>query len=123
VAEILIVAVLIRCSYHIYYGVGVIGIAVWATVFVLLFLRFGSVIPLIVLHVLWDATQAFGQKWPAAIGVGLLLGAVLLLAGLVAWLAAVSSRRGGREGPPVNPGYPQQPQHPQPSQPPGWPQP
>ena len=108
-AEILIVAVLIRCSYHIYYGVGVIGIAVWATVFVLLFLRFGSVIPLIVLHVLWDTTQFLGQKWLAAAVVGVLLGVVLLLAGLVAWLVDVASRHPARKQPSVNPGYSQQP--------------
>lgn len=99
VAEILIVAVLLRCSYHIYYGVGVIGIAVWAAVFVLLFLRFGSVIPLIVLHFLWDATQFLGERWPAVAGIGVLVGVALLLAGLVAWLVEVSSRRAAARRP------------------------
>ena len=47
-AEIVIVAVALRMSYHDYYGPGVIGIAVWAAVFVWLYLRTGSVIPLII---------------------------------------------------------------------------
>jgi hypothetical protein len=100
--EILIVAVLLRCSYHVYYGVGVIGIAVWAAVFVVLYLRFGSVIPLIVIHVLWDATQFLGLKWTAAGVIGGLLGLALLLAGLISWLVHLSSRPApSQAGPPV----------------------
>ena len=119
VAEILIVAVLIRCSYHIYYGVGVIGIAVWAAVFVLLFLRFGSVIPLIVLHFVWDSVQFLGERWAAVAGIGVLFGVVLLIWGLVAWLVDVFSRRAARKRQPAYPGYyQQQPHYPPPSQPP-----
>lgn len=126
VPEILIVAVLIRCSYHIYYGVGVIGIAVWATAFVLLYLRFGSVIPLIVLHFLWDAVQFLGEKWPAIGGLGVLAGVALLLTGLISWLVDVSSRRAARNKPPANPYYRQHPPYPDsPHQqpPPGYPPP
>src|SRR5215472_2817536 len=53
-AEILAVAVLLRCSYHDYYGFGVVGIAIWAAVFVWLYLRTGSVLPMMIVHVLWD---------------------------------------------------------------------
>jgi hypothetical protein len=130
VPEILIVAVLVRCSYHIYYGVGVIGIAVWAAVFVLLYLRFGSVIPLIILHFFWDAVQFTGQKWHVVGGIGVLVGLALLVTGLVCWLMDISNRRAAKYiRPPGNPyyqhqpppSYPQQPGYPQ-QPPPGYPQ-
>lgn len=104
VPEILIVAVLIRCSYHIYYGVGVIGIAVWAAAFVLLYLRFGSVIPLIILHFFWDAVQFTAQKWPAVGGIGVFIGLALLVTGLISWLVFISNRRAAKHlSPPGNP--------------------
>lgn len=103
VPEIVVVAVLIRCSYHIYYGVGVIGIAVWAAVFALLFLRFRSVIPLIVLHFLWDATIFLGQRWIAVAALGELFGVALLLTGLITWIVEASSRRAA-PGSPSPPG-------------------
>ncbi|HET9897983.1 MAG TPA: CPBP family intramembrane glutamic endopeptidase [Streptosporangiaceae bacterium] len=90
--EILIVAVLLRCSYHDYYGPGVAGIAVWAVVFTWLFLRSGSIVPLIVVHFLWDATIFWSQRWHWLVG-GRLIGALLLLAAATfTWLAEVSKR-------------------------------
>lgn len=91
--EILIVAVLLRCSYHDYYGPGVIGIAVWAAVFAWLFLRTGSVLPLIIVHFFWDATIFWSQRWHWLLG-GRLLGALLLLAAAVFTWMADASRRG-----------------------------
>jgi membrane protease YdiL (CAAX protease family) len=93
--EIVIVAALLRCSYHDYYGPGVVGIAVWAVVFVWLFLRTGSVIPIIVVHFGWDATIFWAQRWhwlDAARAVGALL---LLIAATMTWLSEVSKRSGG----------------------------
>lgn len=105
--EILVVAVLLRCSYHDYYGWGVLGIAVWASVFVWLYLRSGSILPLIVVHVLWDASQFVGQYWLTALRVwGVLLATMLLLA-VVTWLvnaASWSPPSGGSSAPPVPPG-------------------
>ncbi len=99
-AEIVIVAVLLRCSYHDYYGPGVLGIAVWATVFVWLFLRTGSVLPLIIVHFLWDATIFWSQRWHALLA-GRAIGAiVLLLAAVASWLADVARRRGDGQPPP-----------------------
>ena len=92
-AEIVLVAVLLRCSYHDYYGVGVIGIALWAAVFVWLFLRTGSVLPLIVVHVLWDANIFLAQRWhelQIVTGYGWVL---LLLVAAVTWLVDVKARR------------------------------
>ncbi|HYK31679.1 MAG TPA: type II CAAX endopeptidase family protein [Streptosporangiaceae bacterium] len=94
-AEILVVAVLLRCSYHDYYGPGVVGIAVWAAVFVWLFLRTGSVIPLVIVHFLWDATIFWAQRWDWMNTVRV-LGAMLLVAGAIfTWFAEVSKRRNG----------------------------
>ncbi len=95
--EIVLVAVLLRCSYHDYYGPGVIGIAVWAAMFAWLFLRSGSVIPLIVAHFLWDATIFWSQRWhwiDTARGLGALAAVIVAT---VSWLAERSKRnRGGR---------------------------
>jgi len=101
--EVVLVAVLLRCSYHDYYGPGVAGIAVWAAVFVWLFLRAGSVIPLIVVHFLWDVTQflSLQPQLKHTIGVLVLAALVLLpLAAGISWLVEFLSR------PPRQPQYP-----------------
>lgn len=106
--EIVAVAVLLRCSYHDYYGVGVIGIAVWAAVFVWLYLRSGSVLPLIIAHVLWDASIFLGQHWHVLRAVSAFAWLLLLLAAVITWLVEVSSRHtappgGAGAGPPRMP--------------------
>lgn len=93
--EILLVAVVLRCSYHDYYGPGVAGIAVWAAVFVWLFLRTGSVIPLIVVHFLWDAIIFWGQRWHWLEGAGLIAALLLLVGATATWLADLSKRHSG----------------------------
>jgi membrane protease YdiL (CAAX protease family) len=102
-AEIIIVAVLIRCSYHIYYGVGIVGIAIWAAVFVVLYLRFRSVIPLIVIHFLWDAVQFEAEKWIAIAAIGELAGVILLVTGLIVWIVEMASRGPGKGRPSLPP--------------------
>ena len=92
-AEIVVVAVLLRCSYHVYYGAGIVGIVIWATVFALLYLRFRSVIPLIILHFLWDSFQFLGLKWPAWSGVGILLGLGFVITAFIMWIVAVVNHR------------------------------
>src|SRR5258706_3699481 len=51
---IVLVAGLLRCSYHDYYGLGVFGIAVLAAIFVLLFLRTRRGVPLILVPCFWE---------------------------------------------------------------------
>lgn len=107
-AEIVIVAIIARCSYHDYYGAGMIGIAVWAAVFAWLFLRTGSVLPLIVVHFFWDATIFWSQRWHWLVG-WRLFGALLLIFGAVgSWLGGLR-RQGGAAGqghqPGALPGY------------------
>jgi hypothetical protein len=92
-AEILLVAVLLRCSYHDYYGLGVIGIAVWAAIFVWLFLRTGSVLPLIVVHVLWDANIFLGQRWHEVQIATANIWILLVLVAAISWLVDVRARR------------------------------
>lgn len=104
-AEIVIVAIILRCSYHDYYGPGVIGIAVWAAVFVWLFLRTGSVLPLIAVHFLWDATIFWSQRWHWLVGWRLVGALLLLVAAVVSWLGAMSKPAGG-PGPGHYPGGP-----------------
>lgn len=102
VPEILLVAVLLRCSYHDYYGLGVIGIAVWAAIFVWLFLRTGSVLPLIIVHVLWDANIFLGQRWHEVQVASAYAWIMLALVAAITWLVDLWSRPGG---PPPGPPY------------------
>jgi membrane protease YdiL (CAAX protease family) len=48
------IAVLVRISYHIYYGWGVLPIAAWALASVLMYRRFRRLAPFIAVHGLWD---------------------------------------------------------------------
>jgi len=99
-AEIVIVAVVLRCSYHDYYGPGVIGIAVWATIFIWLFLRTGSIVPLIITHFLWDATIFWSLQYKGVAAGADLVALFLFLAAAISWLAdAIASRGGGRPPP------------------------
>ncbi len=104
--EIVVVGLLLRCSYHDYYGFGVAGIAVWAAVFIWLFLRTGSILPMLVLHVLWDATLFTGQRWVLADNLGGVVIVALILVAVVSWIVNVISRRGGTRVPPDGAGGP-----------------
>jgi CAAX protease family protein len=91
--EILLVAVLLRCSYHDYYGLGVIGIAVWAAVFAWLFLRTSSLLPLIIVHAAWDVNIFLEQRWHAVqIGSALVFLGLLVIA-TISWLSDLGARR------------------------------
>jgi membrane protease YdiL (CAAX protease family) len=96
--EIVLVAVLLRCSYHDYYGLGVLGIAIWAAVFVWLFLRTGSVLPLIVVHFLWDTAVFLGQRWHVVQIAGAYAWLILLLAAGISWLVDLKARHAGPPG-------------------------
>jgi membrane protease YdiL (CAAX protease family) len=91
-AEVVIAAVLLRMSYHDYYGPGVVGIAVWAAVFIWLYLRTGSIIPLIIVHFVWDATIFWNQRWHWIGVADVYVSIALIIAAAVSW-------RAGRGGP------------------------
>jgi cation transporter-like permease len=104
--EIVAVALVLRASYHIYYGPGVLGIFVWAAVFLWLFYRFRSVIPLIVVHSMWDILVFLAAEW-TGVGSLLVLGiAALFLTAGILWLVDRSRRgRAVPQGGGVRPGW------------------
>jgi membrane protease YdiL (CAAX protease family) len=53
-AVVVSLAVLVRISYHVYYGWGVIPIAAWALASVLMYRRYRRLAPFIAVHGLWD---------------------------------------------------------------------
>lgn len=74
VAAVVTVAVLVRVSYHLYYGLGVLPILAWATVSVLLYRRYRRLLPFIIVHVLWDTTILLAAFYGAkVIGVSVLI--------------------------------------------------
>lgn len=96
--EILVIALLLRGSYHIYYGPGVVGILVWAAVFLWLYRRTGSILPLVVVHAAWDLSATIGQVYPHPTGAVAGLTALLLfLAAPVSWLIERSRRPMGND--------------------------
>ena len=90
--EIVAVAVLLRASFHIYYGPGVVGIVVWASVFLWLFLRFRTIVPLIVVHSLWDLSIVATHYWAPAGGITVLTWGVVFLTSFITWLIHRSER-------------------------------
>jgi membrane protease YdiL (CAAX protease family) len=54
-AAVVLVAVLVRVSYHVYYGAGVLPIVLWALASVLVYRRLRRLLPFIICHFVWDA--------------------------------------------------------------------
>ncbi len=86
--EIVAVAVILRMSYHIYYGPGVLGILIWSTVFLWLFLRFRTIIPLIILHSAWDLWITVADHWHWVILLDFLAWVTLFITAPILWLTA-----------------------------------
>jgi uncharacterized protein len=59
-AWVVIIAVLVRVSYHLYYGWGAVPIALWALVSVLVYLRIRRLLPFILCHIAWDVAIPIG---------------------------------------------------------------
>lgn len=95
--EVIAVALILRTSYHIYYGPGVIGVLVWASVFLWLYLRLRTVVPLIVVHSAWDIFATLAYRWKLVAGIEAPLIVVLFIVAILLWLV---DRRGEiRPGP------------------------
>lgn len=105
--EVVVVALVLRGSYHIYYGPGVVGILVWAALFLWIYLRTQALLPLIVTHAVWDAVGFLSQRWGAVAGVAILVVIAIWIAAPITW--AVERGQRGKQ-PPVPPGW-----HPDPS--------
>jgi hypothetical protein len=91
-AEIVAVALILRASYHIYYGPGVVGIFIWASVFLWLFLRFRTIVPLILVHSTWDFLIMLANRWKFVAGLDVLAWIALFIAAFVLWLVDRGSR-------------------------------
>ena len=84
--EITLVALVLRGSYHIYYGPGVVGILVWALLFYWIYLRFRSLILLMICHAAWDTVGFLSQRWPAVVGGAVLVVAAIWVVAPITWL-------------------------------------
>ncbi len=101
--EIAALALVLRVSFHIYYGAGAIGILVWASIFLWLFLRTRSLAPLIAVHVSWDALAFLTHRWHGVAAIELLLMLALFVTAPILWLVERSHRRTLPPGPPISP--------------------
>jgi hypothetical protein len=84
--EITVVVLVLRGSYHIYYGPGVVGILVWAALFYWIYLRTGNVLILMISHAGWDAIGFLSQRWTAVAGFGVLVAISIWIAAPITWL-------------------------------------
>jgi membrane protease YdiL (CAAX protease family) len=90
--EVTMVALVLRGSYHIYYGPGVVGIILWAAIFYWIYLRTQSLIPLMVSHAAWDADGFLSQRWGAVAVVALLVAVALWIAAPITWAVEKGDR-------------------------------
>lgn len=60
---VVVIAVAVRGSYHLYYGPGVIPILVWATASVLVYRKVRRLAPFMVVHSLWDMSLFLAQAF------------------------------------------------------------
>jgi hypothetical protein len=62
------VAVILRLAFHLYYGPAAIGLVLWALVAVWIFRRTRLVMPLIIVHTLWDVNALSSEFLPIVTG-------------------------------------------------------
>ncbi len=86
-------ALVLRGSYHIYYGPGVVGILVWAALFYWIFARTQLLVPLIVCHALWDTVGFLSERWAGIAVAALFVALALWIAAPITWLVERSNRR------------------------------
>jgi hypothetical protein len=89
--EVTFVALVLRASYHIYYGPGVVGILVWAALFYWIYLRFRSLILLMVCHAAWDTVGFLSQRWAAVAGGAIVIAVGIWIAAPITWLVERNS--------------------------------
>ncbi len=106
--EVTAVALVLRGSYHIYYGPGVFGILLWAALYYWTYLRFRELVPLMVCHAGWDIVGFLSQRWAAVSGVALLVVVAIWMSAIILWLSERNSRPLAGAGPawPVDRSHP-----------------
>jgi membrane protease YdiL (CAAX protease family) len=80
VTTVVILAVLVRVSYHLYYGPGVLPIALWAIASVVAYRKIRRLMPFIICHFVWDASIAINDLSHSA---AVIFNAVFFLSSLV----------------------------------------
>jgi hypothetical protein len=91
---IIAVLVVLRMSYHLYYGVGALVLLPWAFLSVLYYRRYRRLWPLIVGHAVWDVYAILSSVSPTAQAAGLVVtGLIVSAAILVAVIRWVDVRR------------------------------
>jgi hypothetical protein len=81
--RVVIVALLMRLAYHVYYGWPAAGLMVWALLMFFIYLRTRAIIGIIVAHSYWDVTITIGHDRSEIVG-GLMIMAALFSIG--AWV-------------------------------------
>jgi hypothetical protein len=84
--EITLVALVLRGSYHIYYGPGVAGILVWGALFLWIYLRTGNLVLLMISHAGWDAVAFLSQRWSAVPAFAILVVIAIWIVAPITWL-------------------------------------
>jgi len=95
VVALVLGGVVLRCSYHLMYGMHVLVLVPWAAISVWLYLRTRAVVPLVIAHALYDGWVACARSDPSAART---LGGFVALAGVAA-VVAVCTRRVDDLGP------------------------
>lgn len=99
VAAIVGVDAAVRLSYHVYYGPGVIEVAPWAVVSVLVYLRIRRLLPFIICHGIYDVGLEIRAAYHVPY-VALAIGATILGLGFTVlwarWVPADACPGGGR---------------------------
>jgi membrane protease YdiL (CAAX protease family) len=114
--EVTAVALVLRGSYHIYYGPGVAGILVWAALYYWVYLRTRQLAPLMICHAGWDAVGFLSSRWTAVAAAAVLVVIAIWITAPILWLVERNNR------PPAVLASPQWPTAP-PAAPPAWPPP
>jgi hypothetical protein len=81
---VVVIAVLVRVSYHLYYGWNAVPIALWALASVLVYLRIRRLLPFILCHIAWDVAIPFRVFYPTAYH-AMLVGALVASVVLTLW--------------------------------------
>ena len=85
VAVVIIIDVVARVSYHLYYGWGALSITCWALVSVVVYLRVRRLLPLILCHIIWDAAFPFRAFYHGAYQIMQAIAFILGIALMCMW--------------------------------------
>lgn len=111
------VAVVLRLAFHMYYGPPALALIIWAVISVWLFRRTRLIMPLVIVHVLWDVNGLSAEWTPVVSGLVLL---ATLIAVIVTGIVHLVTRRQPDPEDAIPPSPPWQPVATAAAVPPGW---